>query len=117
MTITEAMDRADRIRPNAVHPHDKRLSLYKLEAQIAEMMGVDVPEWTDDEDDYELLVQDPYSEVYPMHLCACIDWVQEETDLYQIDMITANQAFTELKAWWRRNNRQMEDIHYKGVFI
>lgn len=117
MTIRDAIDRADRIRPNAVHPYDKRLELHKIESQISEMMEVEEPEWPDSEEDYELILQDPYSEVYVKSICAYIDWVQEETDLYQIDMIMANQAMAETKAWYRRNNREKGNTKFKGVFI
>lgn len=118
MRITEAMDRADRMRPNAVHQYDKRLSLYKLECQIAEMMGVDEPEWEmDSNEDYELLVPDPHSQIYPFHLMAYIDFAQEETDLYQIDMIMANQALADVQSWWRKSHRQKDDVQIKGVFI
>ena len=118
MRVNEAIDRADRLRPNAVNYFDKRLSLYRLEMEIAEMMELEeMPEWEDAEGDYELLVPDPHSEVYPLHLLAYIDHVQEETDLYQIDMITANQALAEVKAWWRRNNKEQKDIRFRRVFI
>ena len=116
MKLREAIDRADRIRPNAVHQDDKRLALYKLECDVAEMMGEELPEW-DPDDDCDLLMPDPHSEIYPAHLCAYIDWAQEETDLYQIDMFMANQTMAEAKAFWRRNVRQDEDIKIKGVFV
>lgn len=117
MTIRDAIERADRIRPNVVHEDDKRLELYKIEAQIAEMMEQDIPEWTDPEVNYELLLPEPYAQVYPLSLCAHIDYVQEETDLYQIDMITANQAMREAQAWYRRNNQEVNDTRFTGVFI
>ena len=118
MRITEAMDRADRMRPNAVHQYDKRLSLYKLECQFADMMGLDEPTWElDSNEDYDLLIPDPHSQVYPYHLMAFIDFAQEETDLYQIDMIMANQELSDVQSWWRRNNREKDDTKFKGVFI
>lgn len=116
MRINEVMDRADRMRPNSVHPDDKRRYLWNLEATIAEMMEVEAPEW-DDESDYELLLPDTYSTAYVYNLMGFIDYAQEEIDLYQADMMMANQSLSEAQAWFRRNHREIGNTKFKGVFI
>ncbi len=116
MTMREAMDRADRLRPNAVHFDDKKHALWETESQIAEMVGEDIPDWSDEDYDGDLIVADPYSEVYVFTLMAYIDAAQEETDLYQLDAPLANQKMAEVKALYRRHHKG----HYpqiKGVFI
>ena len=117
MTISEALDRADRMRPNAVHYDDKKRSLWKLETQFAEMIGDEIPDWTNEEEDYELLIPAPYDQSYVYHLMAFIDHAQEETDLYMIDSAMANQETKEAMAWYRRNVRQHTDTRFRGVFI
>ena len=77
--------------------------LYKLEAEIAEMMGVDIPEntWPDDS---EMLMPAPHDDIYHLFLCAMIDFANQETSLYANDMQMANAAILDAKAWYRRHN-------------
>ena len=116
MRKSEAIDRADLMRPNAIPRPEKETWLDELEAEFQEMMGIEEREIEAD-DDPELLIPDPQAQVYIACLLPSIDWYQEETDLYQIDMIAANQKLAEVKAWWRRNNRQTKDIRFKGVWL
>ena len=117
MRLNKAIERADRMRPNTVSRIDKAYALLKLESEFLEMMGEDLPEWDLDSDDPELCAPEQFARVYPLYLMAFIDHEQEETDLYQIDMITANSEIAEFKAWYRRNNPQHTDVKFKGVFI
>lgn len=116
MKMKEAIDRADRLRPNAVHPDDKKHALWELESQFAEMIGEDVPDWNDKDYDGELLIASPYDIVYVLSLMAFIDFAQEEMDLYQIDAMMANQKQAEVKALYRRHH-EGPDIQIKGVFL
>ena len=114
MRLKEAMDRADRMRPNAVHFDDKMQALWELESQFAEMIGEDIPDWTEG-DDPELIVADPYSIVYVLSLMAFIDFAQEETDLYQLDAVMANEKQAVVRALYRRHHPDRQP-QIKGVF-
>jgi hypothetical protein len=116
MRVSRAIDIANWMRPNTLPREDLKNWLWELDIEIAEMMGQDAPEW-DELDDPELLIPDPKSNVYPLYLLPHIDHIQEETDLYQIDMIEANRALADVKAWWRRNNTGNADTKIKGVWI
>ena len=115
MRASEAIDRADRLRPNTVHRPDKIHALWELESQFAEMIREDIPDWNDG-DDPDLIVADPYSIVYVLSLMAFIDFAQEETDLYQIDAAMANEKQREVKALYRRHNKA-DTPRIKGVFL
>ena len=115
MKMREAMDRADRMRPNAVHFEDKKHALWEQESQFAEMIGEDIPDWSDEDADPELIVADPYSIVYVLSLMAFVDYAQEEMDLYQVDAMMANQKEAEVKALYRRHHRDHKP-QIKGVF-
>lgn len=115
MRMREAMDRADRMRPNAVHFDDKKQALWELEAQFAEMIKEDIPDWSDEDADPELIVADPYSIVYVLSLMAYIDFAQEETDLYQLDAVMANEKQAEVRALYRRHHSDKQP-QIKGVF-
>lgn len=102
MKVKEAIKKADFLRPNAIDEELKAEWLVKFDGEMAEMMAVDVPElnWPEDQ---ELLMPYPKDDIYPLYLMARIDLANEETALYQNDMIVANQAISEAKAWWYRN--------------
>ena len=102
MKVKEAIKRADALRPNAIDEEMKAEWLVRFDSEIAELMGIEAPilHWPEDQ---ELLMPFPKDEIYPLYLMARIDLANEETALYQNDMIVANQAITESKAWWYRN--------------
>lgn len=116
MNIKQAIDEADRLRPNTVHPDDKKHALWELEAQFMEMTGRKIPDWSDEDCNDELIVDSPYDIVYTLSLMAFIDLAQEEMDLYQIDAQLANQKQTEVRSLFRRHHR-MKMPQIKGVFL
>ena len=115
MRLSEAVRKADIMRPNNVPDPEKRAWIMQLESDFAEMMDVDTPDLTE-QDDPELLVPEPLSYVYPLYLNGFIDLYQEETELWQIDSAVANQAVAEVKASYRRTMRQ-DEPQLKGVWI
>ena len=115
MTIAQAIERADVIRPNAVPIDIKTGWVASLDGEFAEMMKVEdytEPDYSTD----ELLMDYPRKDVYVFYLCAMIDFAQEEFDLYQDDMAMAIQAISEAKAWWRRNNCPERGIYHRDVW-
>lgn len=103
MNIKKCIAMADELRPNTIPDETKAGYLYKLEAEIAEMMGEEVPENTWPED-REMLMPAPHDDIYHLYLCAMIDSANQETNLYANDMQMANAAIKDAKAWWRRRN-------------
>lgn len=57
------------------------------------------------EEDAALLTPAPYDGIYPMYLVAMIDYYNQESALYQNDMVLFNEAMAAARAWWRRNHR------------
>ena len=106
MKLGEAISQADAMRPNAIDEVTKARWVLGLESELAETWGCRFPEEEDIHDpEYELIVPFPKDEVYPLYLCAMIDNAQEETTLYANDASIANQALTDVKAWYRRTHR------------
>jgi hypothetical protein len=116
MKISEAIEKADSIRPNTVRYEDKKKWLLTLEAEMAELMEVAMPQYPDDEDT-ELLMPSPSDEMYPLYLLPYIDFVLEESDLYQMDSAMSEQAVSEARRWYRRHNscQAMSDLNIEGV--
>lgn len=104
MTIRDAIAAANDIRPNALDEKVLAGFLHQLDADFAETLQVTIPgfQWPEDQ---ELLMPTPVSRVYILWLCAMIDWMQEDTELYRIDQEQYSLAYEEAKAWWRRHNR------------
>ncbi|MBQ9631431.1 MAG: hypothetical protein IJV04_00735 [Lachnospiraceae bacterium] len=104
MTVKEAIRKADAMRPNAIPDETKAAWLYEVEGELAEMMDVDAPENSWPETDAELLMPYPHDGMYALYLMAMIDNANEETALYQNDMVIAQNAINESRAWWWRNS-------------
>ena len=119
MRLSEAVRRADKMRPNTVPDPEKKTWVMQLEGEFAEMMGLDMPEPPqefEDQIDPELLIPAPYDIVYPLYIAGYIDFYQEEAELWQMDTIVANQAVAEAKAWYRRNHGK-DNPQTKGLWV
>ena len=107
MYLFDVLDKAYKTRPNALHKEIVVDQLIRgVEGDVAEMFHVDPPEyvWNDeDPEDIELLMPHPYDDIYFWYLCAMIDLLQEETELYMNDMSVFNAAWARAQAWYRRN--------------
>lgn len=117
MTIKEAIERSDMMRPNAVPYTDKLRWLMEFDGHMAEFMGLDPmpPIEREEESDTVLTMPYPHDDIYPLYLNAMINNAQEETQLYMNDMTVANAAIKEAQGWWRRNNMPPRK-RYKGVY-
>lgn len=107
MTVLQAIQNADEIRPNAIPDARKARFAYELEGDFAEMMGVEPPQnlyGTGDERDVQLLMPYPKDRCYELYIAAMIDHEQMDFDLYNADIVIANTAIDDAKAWWKRTN-------------
>lgn len=104
MTISEAIKRADTLRPNVLPEEQKAAWIYELEGKLAELFEARVPtnQWPEDA---ELSMPPPCDNVYELYLCAMICFASQETAQYANDMAVFNAAMSEARAWWRRHNR------------
>jgi len=103
MTLLKAIAGANALRPNAIDDAMKASWIYELEAEVAELMDVELPEM-DYPNDQELLMPKPHDNFYHLYVCAMIDFALEDTQLYVNDMTMANSAKDAAFRWWRRNN-------------
>lgn len=117
MTLLTALSEANTLRPNDADNGIKISQLLQgLEGEVAEMFGVDPPEYTynaSNPTDLELLMPYPYDDIYRWYLCAQIDLANEETDLYANDLEVFNAAWARAQAWYRRNNRVPRQKNWK----
>ena len=113
MTIQEALDLTDEMKPNSMSRKTKVAFLNELEQMIWSeilMKHVHMPQqaikpvYTEDTDPgKELLAPDPYaSEVYSSWLMAKIDRQNQEDERYNVDMSHFQSAYQTLCDWWNR---------------
>ncbi|MCQ2439772.1 MAG: hypothetical protein MJ074_08425 [Oscillospiraceae bacterium] len=102
MRLLEAIEEADRIRPNEIRHETKALYIYELEGEIAEIM--EAPMHQPDFPDYtELLVPKPFDTLYQWFLAARIDLENQDNEQYVIDRAAFLDGLNAFRAWWARN--------------
>lgn len=117
MTVGEAMERAEELRPGCrIAARTRQRWLCEVDGMLREKffrpsraesyegIGADVS-WKDGlRDDDALLVPPPFDTLYPHYLCAMIDAALGETDRYAGEQAQYNSILAELAAWLRRQN-------------
>ncbi len=104
MTVREAIARADEMRPNTLSDEQKASFIYELDCDIAELQGVDQPSFVWPGTDATLLMEEPHDNIYVLYLAAKIDYYNQESSMYANDMAVFNSAYSETRAWWRRQH-------------
>ena len=107
MTILEAIELADAIKPNAFDTATKIRWLSEVEGQIQADIWLLAPEeWVEyDENtptDTQLLVTGGHSKIYRAYLCAMIDLANGEYDHYANTSAVANDYLQEYELWYAR---------------
>ena len=115
MTIGEALERAEQLRPNCRIETETRLQwLRETDALLRtklfdrtaagafDAVGADRPWEQPVQDDQTLLAPPPFDALYPHYLCAMTDAALGETDRYAGEQAQYNGILAELAAWLRR---------------
>lgn len=109
MTIKEAIDWADALRPNKLAAALKYKWFSDLDGRIqTEVWGLDPedtgPYTASTDEETELLVPSPYDGIYVTYLCSMIDWGNGQYSDYNNGKAAYNDAFTQYAAWYRRRH-------------
>lgn len=110
MTIEQAIEKIDKLKPNQIDDVDKVAWLDVLDRMArAEVIkdGLETEEGYNENtpQDTVLLIPEPYSVVYLHWLAAQIDMVNQEYAKYQNDYILFNSAYRDYAAWHTRTFR------------
>lgn len=104
MKATEAIVKADGLRPNKFSDEQKYDWLMNFEGEVAEVTGNSVPKKTFPGMEHGLLMAYPHDNIYPLYLACVIDYYNQETDLYQNDTVIFEEAKRKAFSHFRRNN-------------
>lgn len=116
MTVQEALDITDEMKPNMMSETLKLRYLTEIEDLIWDEIiskHEDAPEGIEEkptysdletEGDTELIIEDPYSMVYVYWLMSKIDIQNQEDARYNIDRAHFENAYETMSDWWTRNH-------------
>lgn len=113
MTIKEAINYIDTVKPNNYSQNDKILWLSRLDGKVKEeIIETHDSDLTVNFSGYdentpiitELLVTHPYDELYPMWLEAQIDYANSEYTKYNNSMSMFNTAYSNYERYYNRTH-------------
>ena len=120
MTIQEAIDKIDALKPNVIPRHQKISWLSDLDGMVwreVYMTHEDMPQGIvyegydqDTEPDVHLLVPFPYTNVYEHWLAAKIDDKNRDTNEYTKNMVQFNNAWDTYTDFWNRTHMPRQAV-------
>ena len=111
MTIIEAINGIDTIKPNKYTQDQKIEWLKRLDGQIKEQVidthegeGVELVDYSTAPFNTELLVPAPYDEIYINYLAMKIDFANGEYRKYNNSAFMYNESLGEYRKWYNRTH-------------
>lgn len=112
MKLWDAVEQTDAMKPNAYSNESKTAWVNEVEGQVQ----TEIHHVQPDAEDFvtyaypagqfeRLLVEPPHDKLYPLYLCAMIDFANGEYAKYQNSMLLFNAAWDEYAKWYMRNKR------------
>ena len=127
MTINGLISEVDDLKPNQYGDEQKIKWINKVEGMVVrEIINTHEPdeEYADAADfkeyteltnmDTELLVKEPYTDLYKFYLFAMIDMHNEEYDRYQNSFQMFNISYQEFANYYNRTHRSNGPRHFKN---
>jgi hypothetical protein len=118
MTIREALEKVDKLKPNQFEDEDKIRWLNDLDAKIKTEI-IDTHEGADEvtfngydadtDTDTELIVPEPYSDIYLHYLFAQIDFNNAEYTRYNNSISMFNSKYNDFAAHYNRTHMPLQN--------
>ena len=116
MRVQEAIEKADRLRPNRFSDMEKIEWLSMLDGQVYDEVisryeeNVDVVFDGYDEEhmNEDLLIPDTYANVYVDYLMAQIDFYNRDMGMYNNQIVVFSNGYQDFKNWYIRNHMPMQ---------
>lgn len=119
MTINEAINRIDSIKPNSFTQSEKIRWLSTLDGVVKKEIidthegGRSFKEYTEDDLNTELLIPAPYDEVYIRWLESRIDYSDAEYGRYNNSLTAFNDAYSAYEKYYNRTNMPVQRGKFK----
>ena len=112
MTINEAIDGIDELKPNKYTQEQKIKWLNRIDGLLKEQVidtheggeGIKKIDYIDAPLDTELIVPAPYDEIYTNYLAMKIDFANGDFKKYNNSAYMYNQSLEEYRAWYNRTH-------------
>lgn len=130
MTIAEVLAQVDALKPNQYDDQMKIAWLSTLDGKIyaevmlthelpfveketydeitgesiLEMVPLEFNGYTEYDMNTDLLVKEPYTDIYTNYVFAMIDYHNQEMDRYNNSMLMFNSRYAMFKAWYNKNH-------------
>jgi hypothetical protein len=118
MTIREAIDNADELKPNAFSDAAKMRWLSELDGRIAAnvfLLGVPDIRYSYADPSTALLVDAPHDGMYVQYLCAMADMSNGDYDQYQNTYAAYNALYNDFVVWFIDKYRPAQG-HYNREY-
>lgn len=116
MTINEAIQRADELKPNAYNPETKADWIRELEGRISLEVLKEAEPVIPESDDAELLVPAPYDSIYPLYISAMIDFHNADYDDYNNSMVLFNSTYEAFARHYRQTHMPQQATHFINIW-
>ena len=119
MTIQKLINKVDEEKPNSFQTEKLLEYINEIEADVAEQLNLDAPEYAEEDRDEELLAPAPYDRLYVSYLKSQIDYANEEYASYQLNAEQHVQDFADFLNWAIRTGRtdsMLLPSRFKNVF-
>ena len=123
MTVQEAIERADALKPNAYTDDVKYAWLSELDGRIKEeifdtragLEGTKTPQYSYENRTEHLLAPAPYSEMYVYWLFMKMDFMNGEFDRFNNDAMLYNTAYLAFSNHINRNHPPVKRTQMKNI--
>ena len=114
MKVSEAIQQVKMEKPNGYSDTHCTVFLNEIEAIIQEFLGVPRKDWVEyrweDSQQQDLIVPEPYSQIYISYLKAKIDYAQEEYESYGNNQAIYEDDMKNFKAWAIREGKIQREL-------
>lgn len=116
MTVQQVIDKVQEEKPNSFSNAKIVSFINEIEAYVADRLQVYLPVYTTDTLSSELLVSEPYDNLYISYVKAMVDYANEEYTSYQLNQMQHEQDKFDFENWVVRTKQVQDDKSMPGRF-
>lgn len=117
-TMNSVIEELEAVKPNVIPDETKFKWLANLDGRLSiEVFGErEAKTYTLPEDaDAELLVKEPFDNIYVLYCCAMVDFYNREFSSYNNSVLMFQECLDQLKTWHIQNHRQCGARNFRNV--